>query len=112
MKKWTIEFNTTEAGHVPVRDFIDDMSVKAQAKTYHTLELIADFGPHVGEPHVKYLDRGLWEARISAMDGEYRILFTELKGRVIILLHAFHKKSQKTPVRDIRTARARMRDLK
>ncbi|MFA5867674.1 MAG: type II toxin-antitoxin system RelE/ParE family toxin [Actinomycetota bacterium] len=112
MKKWKIEYYTTEAGHVPVRDFIDDMPIKAKAKTFHTFVLIEEYGPLVGEPHVKYLEKGLWEIRISALEGIYRLMFTTVKGKIIILLHGFQKKSQKTPLGELRTARARLREVK
>jgi phage-related protein len=112
MKKWKIEFYTTGSGHVPVRDFINEMPMKARAKIFHTLELVEEYGLLVGEPHIKYLEKDLWEIRISALEGIYRFLFTEKQNRVILLIHAFQKKSQKTPVKELRTARARLREIR
>ena len=53
---------------------------------------------------------GVMEIRIHA-DGEYRVLvFTKFEAAVFVL-HAFAKKSRKTPRRDIDLARRRYRDL-
>lgn len=112
MTKWLIEYFTSASGRIPVRDFIDTMPAKTRAKTFRTLELIEEYGPGVGEPHVKYLDDDLWEVRIRASEGTYRILFTEKTGRILLLLHGFQKKSFKTPTRMIETARKRMRESK
>lgn len=112
MKKWQIEFYTSEAGHVPVRDFIDALPTHAKAKTFRTFELIEEYGPQIGEPHVKHIGDDLWEIRVSAADGIYRYLFTEAKGRVVILLHAVSKKSRSLPARELKTARERMRGIK
>lgn len=112
MKKWRIEYYTTDAGHVPVRDFIDSLSAQAKAKTLRTFELVEEYGTLVGGPHVKHIDDDLWEIRVSAAEGTYRSLFTIETGRVIILLHAFSKKTQKLPLKEIKTAKARMRETK
>lgn len=111
MKKWQIEFYTTDAGHIPVRDFIDDMPAKTRAKVFHTLELVEEHGLSIGEPHIKHLETDLWEIRISALEGTYRFLFTEKQNRVILLIHAFQKKSHETPIRELKTARARLREI-
>ncbi len=111
MQKWTIEYFTTEAGHAPVKDFIDSLPTKTKAKTFHVFELLEEFGLEVGEPHVKKLEKSIWEARVSAADGTFRYLFTKKSGRIIILLHAINKKKQATPIYELKTARARLKEV-
>jgi len=53
---------------------------------------------------------GLWEVRSYIGDGIARVLFT-VTGDTMVLLHGFVKKSEKTPVTDLKTARQRMADL-
>lgn len=58
---------------------------------------------------VKYLKNltntdGLWEVRISAGDGIFRIFCFFDKGNLIILLSGFQKKTQKTPKKEIKKA--------
>lgn len=52
---------------------------------------------------------GLWEVRSSLTRGRIaRVIFCELEGKMI-LLHAFIKKSQRTPTSDIDLAVKRMK---
>jgi len=53
---------------------------------------------------------GVMEIRIHA-DGEYRVLVITKFEPAVFVLHAFAKKSRKTPRRDIDLARRRYRDL-
>jgi phage-related protein len=45
---------------------------------------------------------GLWEIRVSAEDGIFRIFCFFDKGNLIILLIGFQKKTQKTPKKEIK----------
>lgn len=47
---------------------------------------------------------GLWEVRISAGNGIFRIFCFFDKGNLIILLSGFQKKAQKTPKNEIKRA--------
>ena len=64
------------------------------------------------EPLSKYVEPGIWELRVKAGSDALRILYTFAKGKVIILLHAFVKKQQKTPVSELEIARGRLKELK
>jgi phage-related protein len=72
--------------------------------------LLEVFGPHaVGMPHVKHLSERLWEIRISGRSGIARCLFYIAPNYEIVIVHAFIKKTQKTPLRSIQTAFQRMK---
>ena len=62
------------------------------------------YGWPLGMPLVRKLEPDLWEVRISMGARIARILFT-VRGDVIILLHGFIKKTQKTPAQDMSMAR-------
>lgn len=64
------------------------------------------------EPISKYLEVGLWELRIKAGNSILRIIYTFNKGQIIILLHVFIKKQQKTPAGELEIARSRLKELK
>ncbi len=59
-------------------------------------------------PLVRKLAPGLWEVRVQITDGIARILFTVVDA-MMILLHGFVKKSQKTSASDLALARQRLR---
>lgn len=52
----------------------------------------------------------MWEVRSRISQGIARVLFTVDDG-VMVLLHGFVKKSQKTPPEDLKTARQRLSEL-
>jgi len=75
--------------------------------------LIEAYGlERAGEPHVKHLTGPLWEMRLSSRDGIARAIYTTATGRRVVVLRVFVKKSQKTPNREIETARARAKEVR
>lgn len=70
----------------------------------------AQFGWPLGMPLIRKLERGLWEVRSNTTQGIARVLFT-VEGNTMVLLHGFVKKSQKTPLTELNTARRRLADL-
>ena len=56
---------------------------------------------------VRKIETGLWEVRIQLDNRIARVLFTSHEG-LMVLLHGFIKKSQKTPVNDLKVAKQRM----
>ena len=68
------------------------------------------FGWPVGMPVCRPLGEGLWEVRSSLPSGRIaRVLFGFHDG-MLVALHAFIKKTQKTPPTDLALARRRMQD--
>ena len=69
-------------------------------------------GANLGLPHTDSFGDGLFELRLKGADGIARVFFCTLIGRRIVMLHAFIKKSQKTPLRELEVARKRMKEAK
>jgi len=105
--KWTVEFYATARGDCPVLDYIEHLPERDQTKLARAFDLLADYGLALGFPHAEPIDQGLWELRASAQ----RVFYVARKGRRLVLLHAYRKKSQKAPEREIETARRRWADL-
>ena len=82
------------------------------ANLLHVLEMIEEFGPAIGKPHTAPMGEGLYEIRAKGKEGIGRSLFCTIKGKEVIILHSFIKKTQKTPRKEINKARNRMRELK
>jgi phage-related protein len=74
-------------------------------------ERMLDFGPNLGMPYTKSLGKGLFEIRARGSEGIGRALFYMQVGRRIVIVHAFIKKSQETPLQDLRLARKRMSEV-
>jgi phage-related protein len=95
-----------------VRAELDGLPADIRAKLAHIVNLMIAFGPqHLREPHVKPLRDKLWEIRMSGRDGIARAIYILARERRIILLHAFTKKTAKTPPRAIRLALERAQEI-
>ena len=89
------------------------MPVDIRARFVRVKELIESHGlDRVGEPHVKHLDGKLWEMRMKGKDGIARSIYVTAKGKRVVVLRSFVKKTQKTPRREIELARDRTKELK
>jgi phage-related protein len=82
------------------------------ANLLHILEMIEKFGPAIGKPHTVPMGKGLYEIRAKGKEGIGRSLFCTVKGKEVIILHSFIKKTQKTPRNEINKARIRIKELK
>ena len=70
------------------------------------------FGPDLGMPHTRAMGDGLFELRLKAAEGIGRVFYCTLIGKRIVFLHEFVKKTDKTPPKELRIARQRMRELR
>ena len=109
---WTIEFYKTEDGEDPVSDFLDSLPRKHKAKAFWELDLLADKGIELKEPYVKYIEDELWELRIKFASDISRVFYFIPTEKNIVLLHGFIKKTDKTPVNEIETAKKRLVDYR
>lgn len=76
------------------------------------VELIGGCGlEQVRERYVKHLEGPNWEMRMKGKDGIARAAYVTAKGRRVIVVHVFLKKTQKTPRRDIETALRRAKEV-
>lgn len=66
----------------------------------------------IGEPHLKHLEGKLWEMRMKGKDGIARSFYVAAKGKRVVVLRSFVKKTQKTPRREIKLALDRAKELK
>ncbi|OBQ46708.1 type II toxin-antitoxin system RelE/ParE family toxin [Tamlana sp. s12] len=87
------------------KDFYLKQSLTVRKKIDWTLLLLRNTRI-VPEKFLKNLTNtdGLWEVRISAGNGIFRIFCFFDKGNLIILLSGFQKKTQKTPKKEIKKA--------
>jgi len=90
----------------------EDLPKEFQAKFMHLVALIEEFGlDNIGEPYVKHLDGKLWEMRIKTVNGQGRGVYCAWTGRQVVVLRYFIKKTPKTPNREMRRAKDRLKEL-
>lgn len=97
-------YYTTNNGDNPVKEFIAGFSVAQKNKIVRILTYIEMYGLITAIPHIKKLTGSpLWEIRILGQDN-IRVLYAAIEKDVILVLHGFIKKSQKTPGKELETA--------
>ena len=82
-----------------------------QARYIHLVKRMTEYGPNLREPHTKAIGNGLFEMRLKSSEGIARVLYCTVVGQRIVMLHSFIKKSTQTPVKELETARKRMKEV-
>lgn len=102
------------SGNSPVEEFLLSLVRTNKAlfnETSKGIEKLRNRAYHK-EPLSKYLEPGLFELRIKSGPSILRIIYTFNKGRIVVLLHVFIKKQQKTPARELELAHQRLKEVK
>ena len=106
--KWKVIFYTSASGQSPVEDFINGLDEDTQAQVFNSIELLQEYGVQLKGKHVRKLTgTPLWELRILGSQS-VRIFYVAQHHQAFLLLHGFQKKSQKTPLKEIKVASKRL----
>lgn len=110
-----IVFYEDENGKSDVEEFIDELTDKASTnkdariqldQIEYALNRLEDKGTLAGYNFVDKLTDDIWEIT----PGVNRVLFFTWDGNKFVLLSHFRKKTQKTPMREIKKAEQRRKD--
>lgn len=104
-----VRFYRSQSGAEPVRDWLMKLDKPSRRVIGADIKTV-QFGWPLGMPLVRKLGPGLWEVRSRVPQGIARVLFTT-RGRVLVLLHGFIKKSQRTPTTDLDVALQRVKEV-
>lgn len=90
-------------------EFLATLPHRVQDKVFKILELI-EFQRRIPSSYLKYLEDGLYEARISLGRDIWRVFCFFDNGKLVVLLNGFQKKTQKTPKKEIEKALKLMKE--
>ncbi|MCC6328809.1 MAG: type II toxin-antitoxin system RelE/ParE family toxin [Acidobacteria bacterium] len=76
------------------------------------VELLNEYGPFLRLPYSRAMGEGLFELRPRGRSGIGRALYCFVSGKRVVIVHAFIKKSQQTPERDLKLARKRVKEVR
>jgi phage-related protein len=107
-KEWVVVFYVEERGREPVREFLERLDLRTQARFAWSIEQLRIRNITAREPLVKHIEGKIWELRRESQTNIYRLLYSLLPNRRILILHGFQKKSQKTPRFEIELAKRRL----
>ncbi len=97
--------------HERVLAEIESWPVDILADYARLVELLIEYGPSLRLPHSRSLGEGLFELRPRSRAGVGRAFYCFMVGKRVTVLHAFIKKTQQTPDRELRVARKRLKEL-
>ena len=87
------------------------MDGKQAQKVSWVLQLIEELDNIPAQYFKKLVNTdGIWEVRVQISGNIFRLLGFLENERLVILNHAFQKKTQKTPRKEIKIAESRMND--
>jgi len=90
---------------------IMEFPVGIQARYIHLTQRILLFGPNLGMPHSRAMGQGLFELRLKSKEGIGRVFYCILPNQRVVMLHGFVKKSAKTPAKELKITRDRMKEM-
>lgn len=105
--EWIIKYYNEK-----VQEAILNLPDKLQARYLKLTDRMLIYGPNLGEPHTKSLKDGLFEIRMKAQEGIARAFYCTIKRNEIHILHVIIKKTQKTPAKELKIARERLKEIK
>lgn len=111
--EFKIDYYQDKNGEKLVEIFLQNLEIinnRLAKQAYIGIEKLRNRAYHK-EPLSKHLESGLWELRVKAGNDILRIIYTFAKGQLIILIHVFVKKAQKTPVGELEMARKRLKEV-
>ena len=97
--------------HPRVLAEIESWPVDVLAGYARLAELLAEHGPSLRLPHSRAFGDGLFELRPRGRSGIGRALYCFLLGKRVVVVHAFIKKTQETPDKELTLARKRVKEL-
>jgi len=102
-------FYKSASGTEPVRKWLKSLQTSDKKIIGEDIKTV-QFGWPLGMPLVDSLGDGLWEVRTKLSGGRIaRVIFFMEKNN-IVLVNGFIKKTQKTPMQELETARNRKRE--
>lgn len=87
-----------------VLEYIEYLEVKEKAKVLKYIEFLRVNKGILDEPYTKHIKGKIRELRVDFASKRHRIFYFTFVGKNIIILHAFLKKTTKTPLSEIKIA--------
>jgi phage-related protein len=106
-----ILFYETASGQKPIDDFLDQLSSKQAQKVTWVLKLIEELDRVPSNYFKKMVNTAeLWEVRTAVGSNIFRLIGFFDGPNLVVLAHAFQKKTQKTPKQAIKIAEERKKE--
>lgn len=106
-----IFYRDLRTGKSLVTDYVENLGKKEKAKVAKYIEFLRVHEGRLDEPYSKHIKGKIRELRVDFAHNRHRIFYFTFVGKKIILLHAFLKKTAKTPDSEIQKAQVNYQDV-
>jgi phage-related protein len=107
----TILFYRTASGKCPVKEHLDSLTDIQATKIAWVLKLIRELDLIPLKYFKKLVNTDdIWETRVDVGENTFRLLGFFHGRELIVLTNSFQKKSQRTPLKEIRLAEKRKKE--
>lgn len=103
--EYSIKFyQNSKSGKSYVSKYIESLTNKEELKVNKYLGFLRENGGYLDEPYSRHIKGKIRELRVDFSKNRHRIFYFTFINKNIILLHAFLKKTKKTPHWEIKKA--------
>lgn len=99
-----IFYKDIKTGRRPVLEYISNLSAKEKSKVSKYIDYLQINKWVLDEPYTKHIKGKIRELRVDFSHNKHRIFYFTFIEKNIIFLHAFLKKTPKTPPQEIQKA--------
>lgn len=103
-------FKDSVSGKKPAKEFLFNLPKKHRAKLFRLITYLCEQRGYLTEPYSRHIRSGIRELRVNFGKTKYRIFYSLLPNKKIILLSGFIKKGRKTPRSEIQKASCYFQD--
>lgn len=111
IQRMKVYYYIAASGRSPVTDYIDGLPESDQARFFEVSAEIEKHGLEAARIIFKPLQGKLWEIKFTAVGGGYCILYAIITKDSMVWLHAFKRKTQKTPPKELELALKRLKEV-
>jgi len=94
-----------------VLEYLKKLDQKDKAKIFKYIEFLRQNDGYLDEPYAKHITGKIRELRMNFSRNRHRIFYFTFFNKIIILLHSFLKKTNKTPKKEIKKAIKNYKDV-
>lgn len=98
-------YQNSKTGRSPVLEYLIKLEKKDRAKVSKYIEFLRLNEGYLDEPYSRHIAGKIRELRVDFGKNRHRIFYFTFIKKTIVLLHAFLKKTPKTPLVEIDRAR-------
>jgi len=104
-ERYSVKFyKDSRTGKSKVREMMDSLEPKIKEKSWKYMDFLAANEAYLEEPYSRHVKGKIRELRVDFAHNFFRIFYFCLIGKKIVILHAYFKKSNKAPKKEINRA--------